>query len=358
MKKTLFLSALVLNFSFFSISSFAQQTSDTKESASTAQEVPQQRTGSFPDVTTDNPHYTAIEALKNQNIVNGDQDGNFYPTAQVKRVEALKMILLSANIQIPDSVTQPPFPDTSATDWFAPYAQKAKEMGIVSGDGTTGFLMAAKNVNRAEFLKIMFEAFGEDVSQHDTGVRLSSDVSGDAWFRPYMGYAKALAIITASVDDKLAPDEFLTREECAEMIYKMLVLKRGGETQKMLNITEANLLDSLSLLEKNDVNGALQKADAAVFYSEQALSSAPEEGIAKAANKIARGFQELCFGYKSGLEGNSQKLMEHAQKAKELAGDAYTDDPSTQPLGRSIKQYADLLIAQIEQTDTPSGDSQ
>ncbi len=302
----------------------------------------------FPDVPETHPQYVAIESLKNLEIINGYADGNFGPEGPVNRVEALKMILISAGIEVSTEVTETGFPDASADDWFAPYAVTARALGIVKGDGKTGNLAPARQVNKAEFLKMLIQAFEEDISNHQDVGAISADTAEGQWFLPYLSYAKTLGLIIPSLDNRLEPERFLTRAECAEIIYKLLVIERGGDVQKMLSITESKLVNVLVDLNEDNIQQALTDASDAVFYAEQALSMAPEEGIVQAAHKIARGFKILCLAYKAGLEGDNDLLVQYADEAKELAGLAYEDDPSTQTIGQKIKSQADILLAQVE----------
>jgi hypothetical protein len=302
----------------------------------------------FSDVPQGHRYFPAIESLKNLQIINGYADGTFKPDNPVIRAEALKMILKSANVPVLASVDASGFNDVPVNEWYAPHASMAKQMGIVKGDGATNQFVPARQVNKSEFLKMLIEAFDKDISKH---TNLSGDVARDvpanAWFAPYFSYGKTLGIVSPLMGNYLEPSKNLTRGECAEIIYKMLILERGGETQKMINITEAKLVDVMIHLNNNDINSALISANDAVFYANSALSMAPEDGTAKAVQKIATGFQKLCLAYKSGLECNLDAARTQVAEAKDLAGWAYVDDPATQPVGKKIKQYGDSILSQI-----------
>jgi len=302
---------------------------------------------SFRDVPATHPQYAAIESLKNLGIVNGYSDGNFGPNGAVNRVEALSMILKSAAIEIPEASGASGFSDVAVGDWFLKIVLKAKAIGIVNGN-PDGSFAPARQVNKAEFLKMLLQSFKKDLSQHQN---LSSGVSADSkagdWYLPYLSYAKLLGIIQPTLDNRLEPNKALTRAECAEIIYKLLIIERGGDTQKLLSISEALLVNVLVNLNGNNIAAALKDANDAVFYTEQALKKSPDEGIVKAANKIAMGFQKLCLGYQAGLSGDTELLKKYAQEAKDLAGAAYADSASTQEIGKKIKFQADVLLQQV-----------
>lgn len=303
---------------------------------------------SFSDVPENHKQYAAIESLKNLKIINGYQDGTFKPTKPVSRAEALKLVLVSAEKEIEETVAESGFTDVSLEAWYAPITKKGKALKIVKGYGDTGKFQPDNQVRKSEFVKMLLESFEKDVSKHkNPKTPLASDVPVEAWFSPYMSYAKTIGVISPSMNNQLQPDKKLTRGECAEIIYKLLVVEKGGEAQKLLNMAESKLVNILVNLKNNDIQTAMADAHDAVTYTEQARKLT-SESLAEAAHSVARGFQELCFAYKAGIEGNGEKVKEHANLAKDFAGKAFNKDNGTQSLGKKIKQQADTLLGQVE----------
>jgi len=303
---------------------------------------------SFSDVPTNHKQYAAIESLKKINVISGYKDGTFKPNASVQRVEALKMILGSASIKAEEASGETGLSDIPRDAWFTKYVLKAKSKGIVKGN-PDGTFKPAQKVNRAEFIKMTLMAFNQDISNHkNISKPIAIDVKSSDWFMPYMSFAKTIGIINPDFNDKLNPGKQLTRGDCAEILYKMLIIHRGGDIQKMLSITESKLLDVHVKLNKNDINGAIEMANEAVFYAGKALKLDGEKGIVKAAYKIATGFQKLTLAYKAGLDKDYNLLRKLVAEAKDLASKAFNDDQSTQPLGKKIKAQADVLLGQIE----------
>jgi len=306
---------------------------------------------SFSDVQENNQFYAAIESLKNLGIVNGYNDGTFGPGNPVTRAEAVKMILISAGITTDDvSNAQSAFSDVATSAWYLPFTVKAKTLNIVSGYGNTGAFKPDKQVSKAEFIKILLQTFKKDLSKHsDMSTAVSSDTAPGEWYLPQLRYAKTIGIISPSASGKLEPNQYLTRADCAEILYKFLIVERGGETQKLLSIAESNLVNLLVALNANKVTDAMKSANDAVANTGKALEASPDKGIVKAADKIARGFQKLVLAYEAGLNKDYPQLISLVEQAKKLAGEAYIDDSSTQPLGKKIKLQADVLLQQVPQ---------
>lgn len=85
-------------------------------------------------------------------IVQGYPDGSFRPERPVNRAEALKMILLAAQIDRTDDVAIP-FPDIYEGEWYIPYVKQAISFDLVEGYGD-GFFRPATFITRAEAAKI------------------------------------------------------------------------------------------------------------------------------------------------------------------------------------------------------------
>ncbi len=299
---------------------------------------------SFNDVSTGSKYYNAIETLANANIINGYDDGTFKPEKSVNRAEALKMILNAA--QITTTTSEGSFSDVESGAWFAPFVYTAQSKGIVSGDGSTGTFKPARTVIKAEFLKMALLGFEHNVTKHNGKTNVAADVSNGAWYVPYLSYARTLLIIDPDANNKLYPTKTLSRGECAEILYQLIILKQGGNTQKYLKLTESELLNVILKLSEDKISDARSHVDSAVQYSELALNSAPNEGIVKAANEIAKGMKDLVTAYEYGMNGDGENLIKFANSAKEKAGIAYSYSSSTQPIGKKIKEYAEALLSQ------------
>lgn len=303
---------------------------------------------SFSDVNNDHQYYAAIESLKNLGIVGGYEDGTFQPENLVNRAEALKMILTSAEIQTSDADAEEStqFTDVAEGAWFGKYLGKAKRQGIVNGN-PDGSFTPGRNVNRSEFIKMLLGSFGVDLSYHKS---LTENIAGDVkvgdWYFPYMSYANSIGLVAPTLGNQLLPSKQLSRGECAEIIYKMLLVTKGGDAQKMLNIAESNLVSVLVKLNQNNPEDAIVKANAAVFYTEKAMEAASGDSVADGANRIARSFRGLCFAYRAGAEGNTEELQNYVNAANDLAAEAVSFDATFAGLQAKVKQIGDMLLGQ------------
>ena len=104
-------------------------------------------TPSFPDVPKTHWAYRYIETTKAYGAIGGYEDGTFKPDNYIARAEISKMIVISAGLTIDTSGM--PFPDVSQTYWAYQYIMTCKNNNIIDGynDGT---FRPSGNATRAE----------------------------------------------------------------------------------------------------------------------------------------------------------------------------------------------------------------
>ena len=106
----------------------------------------------FADIKTQNPYHPYIIALKEMDIIQG-QEGNFYPDRKISRVEALKILFLGANLQIGQD-TNTGFTDIPQDTWYAPYVSYSRQQKIVNGY-EDGLFRPSQGITRSESWKIV-----------------------------------------------------------------------------------------------------------------------------------------------------------------------------------------------------------
>lgn len=182
---------------------------------------------SFNDVGADHRYFEAINALEKMGVLEGYADGSYKPEQQINRAEALKIILLGSNINVPNDVISSPFPDVSVDTWYAPIVSQAKLEGIVSGDDDTGLFRPGDTINLAEILKVLLEANQRNVLMPDNGPY--ADVPVDAWYAGYFEYAKKLKLLDQSSHESVFPNQQVTRGMMADLMYQLTVKPEGYE---------------------------------------------------------------------------------------------------------------------------------
>lgn len=194
----------------------------------------------FRDVAT---HWSKnyIEALYRKGIVQGRSKGIFAPNDYLTRAEFLKIALkaIDAETESPDEIEDTPFSDVPLYAWYSPYASKAHQLGLIKGysDGT---FKPDQFINRAEAVKILFSAFGFDMSGRPISDSIQTkkryiDLSGGQWYFPYADFAIQKGIMAGMVDGNdnrfsyFGPSNPITRAEMAKLTIKTIELSEASE---------------------------------------------------------------------------------------------------------------------------------
>ena len=191
----------------------------------------------FTDVSSSHWAKNYIEELYREGIVQGRDNGIFAPDESITRAEFVKIALSSIGETASSSVTNAPFPDVPLFAWYAPYVAKAKNLGLISGrpDGTFG---PDDNINRAEALKILLNAFNFDLTKKpaitsDIAKQRFIDLPQDSWYYQYANFAIQNGIVDGTGSENntfrfFKPSEYITRAEMA----KLAVLSMNMEEEK------------------------------------------------------------------------------------------------------------------------------
>lgn len=182
----------------------------------------------FTDVASNHKYFEAIDFLQENSIVEGYEDGSYRPDQQVNRAEALKIILLGSDVLVPEIAEQDIFPDVVHGTWYAKFVAKAKNLGIVSGDGDTGLFRPGDTINLAEILKILLETNDIQLRTEEEMERPPyADVPTDAWFAPYFDYADSITLLEEDEDYNVFPATPVTRGLMAQLMYQLHMKPEG-----------------------------------------------------------------------------------------------------------------------------------
>ncbi len=108
----------------------------------------------FSDLVNDAWYLSYIARGYELEIVEGYDDGTFMPEQTVNLAEALKIITLATDAELPE-VTESPYDDVPADVWYASYAQYAKDLNLIEPEDD-GLLHPDQTVSRAELSEIMY----------------------------------------------------------------------------------------------------------------------------------------------------------------------------------------------------------
>lgn len=117
------------------------------------------------------------------------------------------------------------YPDVVEGSWYTAAIESAVSNKLLSGyeDGT---MKPGNSITRAEIASVMSKAFG---ATENGRVDMFSDVEYDQWFYDAMAKAVHMEIFTGDNNQKLNPNNPITREETAIVVAKAFELEYSGE---------------------------------------------------------------------------------------------------------------------------------
>lgn len=173
----------------------------------------------FTDVTTGDPHAEAIYYLHNQGMVQGYADNYFHPNAMISRAEFLKIVYLATTGQNAKEFEEArvcrhhvPYTDVTMTDWYHVYLCTASSQGGIIEGYPDGTFRPNQNINVAEGAKIIATSFNLR-KQH-----LSMPLAESPWYKKYILFLEREHAIPLEIERL---DQFLTRGQMAEMMYRL-----------------------------------------------------------------------------------------------------------------------------------------
>ena len=168
----------------------------------------------------------AIETLYAKGIIKGAGEGKFEPSRNITRAEFVK-ILVEAFLAVDINATES-FDDVSDSDWFRPYVATALKLGIAKGTSNTTFAPNAP-ITRQD-MAVMIDntarvALIDLPSANPALFADDSEISDYAKIAVYKLYVNS--IISGYPDGTFVPKGNATRAQCANLVYK-LMQKMGG----------------------------------------------------------------------------------------------------------------------------------
>jgi len=299
----------------------------------------------FSDVPQTHTNFVAVTYLNTSGIISGYEDGTFKPDQLINRAEALKIILEGSDTELAETVESSEFSDVDVADWFAKYVMGAKAIGIVGGN-PDGTFAPGRNVNRAEFVKMILEtnSFKKDKWE---GVKMFPDIEEDAWFTAYMNYAGQAGLVEQDSNGNINPGEEIDRGEVAEIMYIMKIILNGANTQFLITQAENQMAQIDIFISENQPLAAKRAAELSVDMTQQAYKNLPEDVVVLGAAKLARAYDFLVNAYIAGIQQEYTEAQDWADKAISKATEAWEVNSDVQALARHIKERANEIVSQI-----------
>lgn len=108
------------------------------------------------------------------------------------------------------------FRDVQADDWYADAVQYVVSEGLMNGTDAATFSPDAP-MSRAMLVTVLYRLRGEPAVSQDSGF---ADVASDAYYADAVSWAVGEGIVTGTSQTTFSPDESVTREQMAVLLYR------------------------------------------------------------------------------------------------------------------------------------------
>lgn len=242
----------------------------------------------FSDVDSHSLFSESIEYAETNGIISGYSDGSFKPEKEINRAEFIK-IIIEANFETNEIYGANCFPDVT-NQWFAKYVCTAKRENIVNGYGN-GTFGPSYNISFVETAKIIAISNKEEITPQ----------IGTPWYTPYvekLSEKKAIPNTIAALDKKLV------RGEMVEIIWRV--------KESIKNKPTSVFIDGVMISEP-----IITTTPIPTPYEEGCLFSDPEEAL------ICAGWNSKCTDTIC-ASPRPQQLFRNKCFAKEAGADNFT----------------------------------
>lgn len=162
----------------------------------------------------------AILSLYKRNIISGVGENLFQPEREVKREEFMKMLLLSAGIEIKRGNSE--LNDVDNDAWYAPYIYTAVESDVTKGISDNEFGIG-KSVTRQDVAVLIWRIENEPTAEYADEFSDEADISEYALNA--VRWMKKEGLISGYSDNTFKPKKSITRAEAAQILNSFLTKK-------------------------------------------------------------------------------------------------------------------------------------
>lgn len=189
----------------------------------------------FNDLENDNPYHDSIILLYDLYIIDGTPEGNFEPKRNINRAEFAKILVNT--IMWEENIEYDGykcFDDIDTNAWYAKYVCTAKKHGIVKGDANTNNFRPADTTNTAEALS----AIANILNWQTSNIK-----NGEQWYSPLFHEARKQNVLA----ENFIPSMEINREKIADILAKSIVVFD-------LSLEQFNNFDDYYNASENDIN--------------------------------------------------------------------------------------------------------
>ncbi len=132
--------------------------------------------------------------------------------------------------------------EANVSGWAKKYVEKAKELGMASGD-SKGNVNPKQNVTRAEFVIMLLKNLGQSATVGTSST--FDDVTSEDWYASWIDKAVELDLVHGTGDGKFSPNAPISRQDMAVIMTNAFKIKADRQDIKDLDSANTGAIDSI-----------------------------------------------------------------------------------------------------------------
>jgi hypothetical protein len=210
---------------------------------------------------------SSILYLADQNIISGDEKGNFNPQKSVTRAEMVALMAKAMNLNTSNTPEKATFKDVPTNNWAAKYVEAAYKEGIITGISATEF--KPNDIITREQMAVIFVRALKLVEQ-DKDIELininsfSDKARISTWSQKEVEIAVEAGLMNGVSEKSFEPKTAANKEQSAVVIERLLKNKDkiiamfkiqsvDEKTVKLIMNNENIILDKKAMVQDNNV---------------------------------------------------------------------------------------------------------
>lgn len=174
----------------------------------------------------------SLETLKSELT---EKDGKWYITFEAVHFSPYALIVSAEEPAQPETAPWAiPFSDVKASDWYYSAVQYAAQNGLMKGTGTNTFSPELAT-NRGMIATILYNLDGSE----ETAPSTFNDVKPGAYYANAVAWAQKKGIIAGYGNGMFGPDDSITREQLATMIWNYAGSPAATDSQGLASFMDA-----------------------------------------------------------------------------------------------------------------------
>lgn len=197
----------------------------------------QAEAASFPDAALDHWAGEEIRYWAEKGVLNGYQNGFFYPEKNITRAEAAKIIAIALGLE--EKGDGASFQDVPEQHWAHAYVKLCAQNGIFYGYGEDSFA-PERTITRQEAMTALCRA--KNYPSFDPEARLQDVTDGHlvaAWAVNPVGTMLEQGILNGYPDGTIRPGAPITRAEFSVLMYRVAIHDGKEDVQEMDSLIQS-----------------------------------------------------------------------------------------------------------------------